>query len=636
MLFNMETFTEIILTENLRLTESLSKKFSKSDSLLFKGMYNGIHIFAKIFDKENDSLITEKKIYKYIQDKEIISENYFIKYFDITEPITFNNDFNFFYLNNTIEEKDQKYIFNKLIEKFKNIFDSYILNNESDLDSYILNNESDFDYLIYNDIKTRRYAPSFNEDEYNTFKNELFFLSKSICNFYFEYKLEYDRIVRNKISDSLVIIDNNINIIKKNRNSLRLSIIDIQNNLPKITETIEITGSTINDKNKIYNELIDKYNKLLKSPNYLLFNLDIKYYLYYINNIYKKIILKLSTKYNFSIPEHNKHHFTNYFKFIEKYNLDKNEYSVTILKTNLDNTITILRDNYNYSINYYNTINRLIDLINYENLNLDIIIIEYCNFPTLLNYNTSDNNDLVENFDHFIFELFYGIYVMNEKLNVMHNDTHDKNILLEKNTNEENHTYTFKYDGFNYSFTKKKYYNIKFIDFDNSSVFNKENLITNEKLEEYEPTLCRTSGLCNKKTLKDTLYTILIIIYTFWNSYTLIPNHILNKIKNITNNSTLCDKIIEKMKTGISLHKLCYFKNNDFIIDKCDEDNTDLNSNLNAQILFNIYNLDSLSTSNIIIKRIYEPLTKDTDIGKKYLKYLKYKNKYLKLKNNIN
>lgn len=226
----------------------------------------------------------------------------------------------------------------------------------------------------------------------------------------------------------------------------------------------------------------------------------------------------------------------------------------------------------------------------------------------------NDNNTIM-----LFFNLLYIIYILNIKLEFMHNDLHFNNIIYIKEDKLNIINYNFN----EHNFTLPNNFSLKIFDYDYSYIklIGNNNNIIDETCEEF-------FGACNKITKKDiwTLLVNTIIIYL--NDF--FPSNkkdlLLDIIKTISNDSKNLDIFIETINKykGIHKHRLCNInKDNKEYIDKCGDD-------------FEIY--QDLNIADIIEKyylKYQDQISKVSTIPNFEQKYLKYKIKYNKLKNLI-
>jgi hypothetical protein len=255
-----------------------------------------------------------------------------------------------------------------------------------------------------------------------------------------------------------------------------------------------------------------------------------------------------------------------------------------------------------------------------------------------------ENEDLIVN---TLFDMIYGIYLMNDKLKIMHNDNHFNNVLIKTGIAE----YESKYEIDKIEYIKRKNFKLCFYDFDLSFLENKPN-----------PYLIDSSSTVqNVKSAKD-IWTILNSINRFsYHNMNADPykiEYFINKIFNIhLINPDYWDSQhdISKYRHLDYIHSLVFMILNysPINIDKLENIFVDYVNNLNkdSQNLFywNGYCKDNIQKPCIIpIEPTMYPLEvlkrfiKSDYFGKKlgftivnsfYKKYLRYKSKYLQLKN---
>lgn len=229
--------------------------------------------------------------------------------------------------------------------------------------------------------------------------------------------------------------------------------------------------------------------------------------------------------------------------------------------------------------------------------------------------NDDDDNNTIMLF----FNLLYIIYVLNIKLEFMHNDLHFNNIIYIKEDKPNMINYNFN----KHNFTLPNNCSLKIFDYDYSyirSIGNNDNIIQ-ETCEEF-------FGACNKITKKD-IWTLLVNTIIIYLNDFFPPNKkdlLLDIIKTISNDSKNLDIFIETIDKykGIHKHRLCNININDKeYIDKCG-DEFEIFQDLNiVEIIEKYYLKYQVHILKISVTHDFEH------------KYLKYKNKYNKLKNLI-
>lgn len=144
-----------------------------------------------------------------------------------------------------------------------------------------------------------------------------------------------------------------------------------------------------------------------------------------------------------------------------------------------------------------------------------------------------DSNEDALLFKQIMFDFLYGVYILNDKVGVIHNDLHLDNARFI----ESSESYVETYNIGTKTFKMKKAYYVKLYDFDQSTVYNSS---YGEIENEYVEIFCKKYGSCNYKTKKDifTIFTCLLSIYQ--------SNMCSKKIKNVIN--TILHLIIKDAK----------------------------------------------------------------------------------------
>jgi hypothetical protein len=295
----------------------------------------------------------------------------------------------------------------------------------------------------------------------------------------------------------------------------------------------------------------------------------------------------------------------------------------------INNTENLWNTNINMvkSLNYYNFI--------YLIITEDIGGITYGDFFNKYYLNNSDN------ITKTIFDIVYIIYLMNNKMKLMHNDCHFDNILIKEDIEE----YESKYEIEDIEYIKIKNYRICFYDFDLSylSGYNNPFLYDDKWL------------IQNKISAKDIWTLINSILKTIYisNMDRFIKNCILNLIfgENILPNS---------ISDGGKKFYIDTTKYLDFIIKTIIDNKTEYIDKLKDlfkksylqrenKVFWNTYCVDNkdkecvipenpdLYPKEVLLRFMEEKEIMDkvnfTKIDPFYKKYLKYKTKYLKIKN---
>jgi hypothetical protein len=212
------------------------------------------------------------------------------------------------------------------------------------------------------------------------------------------------------------------------------------------------------------------------------------------------------------------------------------------------------------------------------------------------------NNKNEELITNTLFDILYGIFLMNYRLKIMHNDTHFGNILIKTDLPST----ATKYQIDKKEYTREKNYRLCFYDFDLGYLTGEPN-----------PELYDGWVAQNKQSAKD-IWTILNSLYRLYPSYN---NHfIIENIKIILNNSEPQLQILKKI----------------------DSDNMTDPSNF----FWNAYCVDNIQDPCVIPHepefyplKVLQRYIKErhamlglTEVNAFYKKYIKYKTKYLELK----
>ncbi len=239
------------------------------------------------------------------------------------------------------------------------------------------------------------------------------------------------------------------------------------------------------------------------------------------------------------------------------------------------------------------------------------------------------NKNLITN---TLFDIFYGIYLMNNRLNMMHNDNHFGNILIKSTSSKEFKTTKYQIDKIEYIRTNTNNYRLCFYDFDMSFLTGKNN-----------PGLMDDTWLIqNKKSAKDVWTVLNSIIFCF--------KSIINKQKG--------DYLLAKIfKYPISNTSQKENENLNFletifttIINNSNVYMNDLKKIFEEKKFWNAYCVDNIQEPCVIpdnpelyplevLRRFVNNKVMCETLGivsadAFYKKYLKYKTKYLELKKN--
>lgn len=248
------------------------------------------------------------------------------------------------------------------------------------------------------------------------------------------------------------------------------------------------------------------------------------------------------------------------------------------------------------------------------------------------------NNVIID----IIFEVLYSVYIMRVKLGIMHNDLHFDNIFIEPLILENE----FEYKFFEKSFSKIKKYNIIIYDHDH----NYQSTLGNNLY--LDGILCVRAGECNKMSNND-LYHILTQVYSHKKVIQRYASlDIFNRIISILGpgiNESVLKRIEEDKKYNIYCipstpeNTICPDNYSNFNLQYILESYIDILPNISSPRLQSFktgsalevevagIHQDTLSkTENPIDSSKDQRLTEKQGVSKKYLKY---KNRYLQLKN---
>ena len=225
----------------------------------------------------------------------------------------------------------------------------------------------------------------------------------------------------------------------------------------------------------------------------------------------------------------------------------------------------------------------------------------------------------ITNTKELIFQSFYAVYIMRTKLNMMHNDLHFSNILVKYR--EEPYLLTYSFD--NKYYYMKSNYKLRIYDFDNSYI----NKSDNSKLPGY---FCNTANYCNKLSNKD-IYS-LINEWINQNQNIHLNNNIIKMLKKFNNKElNYCYKDVKPCVTPKDFDKIInpsdilpnLIKNYKDILIPCEHK---INDDISVKESKSYYELINEN------KECLYKVESNVGIEYTYRKYLKYKNKYIKLK----
>jgi len=249
--------------------------------------------------------------------------------------------------------------------------------------------------------------------------------------------------------------------------------------------------------------------------------------------------------------------------------------------------------------------------------------------------NNYGNENLITN---TLFDIIYGIYLMNDKLKIFHNDNHFANILIKTDIPQNESKYQIN----KIEYTKTKNFRLCFYDFDLSFLSGEPN-----------PYLYSDWLAQNKRSAKD-VWTLLnaLIGCTYYSK--IIPQ----KNKEYILNTILDDYIFDKDFWSKKSNRVAYEQFNyisKFVAQilnysKLHGDNLKkvFTDHIHDGQFWNAYCVDNVQEPCVIpdepflyAREVINRLMEDEDISKLlnfttvdpfYKKYLKYKSKYLKLK----
>ena len=196
-----------------------------------------------------------------------------------------------------------------------------------------------------------------------------------------------------------------------------------------------------------------------------------------------------------------------------------------------------------------------------------IVTKHYDNSMKLCEYFSKNqlNSENIKHVKRIIFDILYGIYILNLKLFIIHNDLHFGNIIYEENILEYSQFY--KIEGKEFSLQKS--FNVRIFDYDCSTKYNSE--IKNTRLDD---DYCKIYGSCNKYSQKDVYLIIVSLIeYVLKFKYTDL-NPIINTL--LDNNLSLKKAIIDNIKNERAFWSIfSSIKDNKFDLSDCSDTNFD-------------------------------------------------------------
>jgi hypothetical protein len=236
-----------------------------------------------------------------------------------------------------------------------------------------------------------------------------------------------------------------------------------------------------------------------------------------------------------------------------------------------------------------------------------------------------------------LFEIIYGIYLLNNRLGIIHNDNHFNNILIKPEI--KNKEYIID----KISFYKEQKYRICLYDFD-LSYFHKNNVDNGILILHENQKYGRKNSYTESKDIWTIVNNIWLLIYDkskFDKSTTLYKNmlydvinesYIFNGKRNYTYIYYLINQVFlstEEQKNTIRTNFINNKNSNKYWNTFCS-----LSSTPSSCILPNFPELNP----ELVLKRyiaFYKDILNFKNVNAFYKKYLKYKEKYLKLKNKL-
>jgi hypothetical protein len=239
-------------------------------------------------------------------------------------------------------------------------------------------------------------------------------------------------------------------------------------------------------------------------------------------------------------------------------------------------------------------------------------------------YDGTFNKNILTN---ILFELIYGVYFLNEKFGIIHNDLHFGNIIIKKLNKPIIKTYLIN----GAKVYKTSYYNVYIYDFDRAFFYpeNVENFILQKDIN-------KENGVVNDSTVFDLkkhgsidIFTILISL--FYMKQNKKPNQIVildDIIKNMSNSSPNINKNLKQLFDDNKTDEKKFFWNR-----FCDR--TDISKSIPPDCVRPTY--PDLEPGKVLLRFVNEYKNELNFIEPKteaiyWKKYLKYKQKYLELK----
>jgi hypothetical protein len=241
-----------------------------------------------------------------------------------------------------------------------------------------------------------------------------------------------------------------------------------------------------------------------------------------------------------------------------------------------------------------------------------------------------ENKSLITN---TLFDMIYALYLLNDKLNIMHNDNHFGNVLIKQDIPEKDCTYVID----KLTLTRAKNYRICIYDFDAGYLFSKPNPVLTERSSQI---------IQNKKSCKDIWTLVNSLWYFVLSCENMTELQIGQNINTIFDDSTLAEGY------GFNDKSKYIGEIVDVILDKNPSHIKSYKDGLKSVLVGNYWN--SYCINNItkrcvipdnidicalqVLDRFIKEFSRELNfknVNPFYKKYLKYKNKYLSLKSQL-
>ena len=280
------------------------------------------------------------------------------------------------------------------------------------------------------------------------------------------------------------------------------------------------------------------------------------------------------------------------------------------------------------------------DSIEFTDAYLDI-------FEKFRSGNDYEKKDLRDELMGLIFELVYGLYLLNDRLNIIHNDNHFGNILVKKVSPREK-TYTVG----TLKFKAKSRYIVKIYDFDRSFYPNDKDLILERFFTPYAGPGNTTNYIVGRSNLSDydkgrdintlgnSFYFFPLVRYKIYASTDPLHSTIINTVKSLLMDNTEYNifNLLFGFDSAIIDNFEDIFDNNGFV----DLEVFNVIPFWNSYCYFGskdcmpIDDVDYISPEKVLERLLGNKEVVDllgiNNVNPLFKKYLKYKIKYLKLK----